>query len=78
MGAIGNNIEEASKPFIFEIEKIRSWDLLLCWNTSFSIVSSYSMGANPIDLWRVLDHIQNLKQVDYVIVLYHGGKEHYR
>ena len=26
-----------------------------------------------------LDHIQNLKdQCDYVIVLYHGGKEHYR
>lgn len=36
-------------------------------------------GANPFDPFESLDHIQNLKRsCDYVIVLYHGGKEHYR
>ena len=75
---IGNNIEEASKPFIFEIEN-KKVGIYCCVEHEFSIVSSYSMGANPFDPLESLDHIQNLKkQVDYVIVLYHGGKEHYR
>lgn len=36
-------------------------------------------GANPFDFLESLDHISNLKQkCDYVIALYHGGKEHYQ
>ena len=36
-------------------------------------------GANPFDPLESLDHIQELKtKCDYAIVLYHGGKEHYR
>ena len=36
-------------------------------------------GANPFDLLDSPDHIAKLKtECDFVIVLYHGGKEHYR
>src|SRR5699024_1436352 len=36
-------------------------------------------GANPFDPLESFDHIQELKsKCDYVIVLYHGGKERYR
>lgn len=75
---IGNSIEEASKPFIFEVEN-KKIGIYCCAEHEFSIVSKENAGANPFDPLESLDHIQNLKkQVDYVIVLYHGGKEHYR
>ena len=45
--------------------------------TRIQCYSQYS-GANPLILLS-LDHIQELKsKCDYVIVLYHGGNEHYR
>lgn len=75
---VGDNIEEAAKPFIFEIEN-KKIGIYCCAEHEFSIVSKNCAGANPFDPLESLDHIQNLKkQVDYVIVLYHGGKEHYR
>ncbi len=75
---VGNSIEEASKPFIFEIENEKI-GIYCCAEHEFSIVSKGNLGANPFDSLESFDHIQNLKkQVDYVIVLYHGGKEHYR
>lgn len=75
---VGNDIEEASKAFIFKIENKRI-GIYCCAEHEFSIVSRYNAGANPFDPLESLDHIRNLKkQVDYVIVLYHGGKEHYR
>lgn len=75
---IGNTIGEASKPFIFEIEN-KKFGIYCCAEHEFSIVSKNNAGVNPFDPLESLDHIQNLKkQVDYVIVLYHGGKEHYR
>lgn len=75
---VGNSIEEASKSFIFEIEN-KKIGIYCCAEHEFSIVSKENIGANPFDPLESLDHIQNLKkQVDYVIVLYHGGKEHYR
>lgn len=75
---VGNNIEEASKAFIFEIEN-KKIGIYCCTEHEFSIVSKENIGANPFDPLESCDHIKNLKkQVDYVIVLYHGGKEHYR
>lgn len=75
---VGNSIEDAYKPFIFEVENIKI-GIYCCAEHEFSIVSKENTGANPFDPLESLDHIQNLKrQVDYVIVLYHGGKEHYR
>lgn len=75
---VGNSIEEASEPFIFQLEN-KKIGIYCCAEHEFSIVSKKNSGANPFDPLESLDHIQNLKkQVDYVIILYHGGKEHYR
>ena len=74
----GNNIEEASKPFIFEKEGLKI-GIYCCAEHEFSIASDKSAGANPFDPLESLDHIKTLKnECDFVIVLYHGGKEHYR
>lgn len=70
--------EEAAKPFMMEKDGMRV-GIYCCAEHEFSIISDSMAGANPFDpLWS-LDHIQELKnKCDYVIVLYHGGKEQYR
>lgn len=74
----GKNLAEASKPFIFEKNGIKI-GIYCCAEREFSIASEKTAGANPFDPLYSLDHIRKLKKdVDYVIVLYHGGKEHYR
>lgn len=75
---VGQTPEEAAKPYIFECDGKRI-GVYACAEHEFSIVTEHSAGANPIDLLESPDHIASLKaQCDYVIVLYHGGKEHYR
>lgn len=75
---VGENIEDASKPHIFEI-KNKKIGVYCCAEHEFSIVSENKFGANPFDPLQSLDHINSLAtKVDYVVVLYHGGKEHYR
>ncbi len=44
-----------------------------------AIADEKTSGANLFAPLESMEHILNLKNVcDYVIVLYHGGKEHYR
>ena len=74
----GKTPEEAAKPFIFSCDG-KSIGVYACVEHEFSVVTGSSAGANPIDLLESPDHIAALKaQCDYVIVLYHGGKEYYR
>ena len=74
----GTNVSEACKPvaFIFAGKKV---GVYACAEHEFSIADEYHPGANPFDpLWS-FDHVEELKKtVDFVVVLYHGGKEHYR
>lgn len=50
-----------------------------CAEHEFSVAGEDTPGANPFDPLESPDHVEALKkQCDYVIVLYHGGKEHYR
>lgn len=74
----GENIKEAEKPFIFEyIDK--KIGVYACAEHEFSIASETSSGANPINSFESYNHVKKMKeQCDYIIVLYHGGKEHYR
>lgn len=74
----GMTPREAGKPYILEREGMKV-GIYSCAEHEFSIVTEKSPGANPFDpLWS-LDHIRELKErCDYVIVLYHGGKEEYR
>lgn len=75
---IGHTQEEAAKPYIVELDG-KKVGIYCCAEHEFSIVSDKQAGANPFDPLESLDHITALKvQCDYVICLYHGGKEHYR
>lgn len=75
---VGQTPEESAKPYIFECDGKRI-GVYACAEHEYSIVTEHSAGANPIDLLETPDHIAALKaECDYVIVLYHGGKEHYR
>ncbi len=74
----GNNLSEASAPLIVERDG-RKIGIYACAEHEFSIAGEKTPGANPFDPLESLDHIATLKaECDYVIVLYHGGKEHYR
>ena len=74
----GKTPEEAAKPYIVDFAD-KKVGIYACAEHEFSIVSEHTAGANPFDPLESLDHVAELKkQCDYVIVLYHGGKEHYR
>ena len=74
----GVNLDEAIIPLIFEFKELKI-GIYACAEHEFSIATESTPGANPFDPLESLDHIQVLKvKCDYVIVLYHGGKEHYR
>ena len=75
---VGASLEEASKPYIVELGGV-SIGVYCCTEHEFSIVTENRAGANPYDPLYSFDHVRELKsKVDLVIVLYHGGKEHYR
>ena len=74
----GNDLFEAQKPYIIEKDGVKI-GVYACAEHEFSIAEENYPGANPFDPLESLDHITNIKGMcDYVIVLYHGGKEHYR
>lgn len=74
----GSNVNEAKKPYIFTKDGIRL-GIYMCTENEFSSATMQSAGANPFDVLDSFDHVQALKeQCDYVVVLYHGGKEFYR
>ena len=72
------DVASAAKPYVFDFNN-RKIGVYACAEHEFSIATENRPGANPFDpLWS-LDHVAELRgSVDYVIVLYHGGKEHYR
>ena len=74
----GADLMEASKPYIFEFAS-KKIGVYACAEHEFSIATETSAGANPFDPLYSPDHVEELKRkTDFVIVLYHGGKEHYR
>lgn len=74
----GYTREEARKPHIWQVgdQKI---GIYCCAEHEFSIAPENCPGANPFDPLDSFDDVASLrKDCDYLIVLYHGGKEHYR
>ncbi len=74
----GFSQSEAREPKFVEIggKKI---GVYACCEHEFSWARDYGFGANGFDPLDSLDEIAEAKaQCDYLIVLYHGGKEHYR
>ncbi|WP_214079744.1 CapA family protein [Mesotoga sp.] len=75
---VGDNLAKAAEPYIIEKDGIKL-GVYSCAEHEFSIATESTPGANPFDPLESLDHILSLKnRCDFVIVLYHGGKEHYR
>ncbi len=73
----GMTKEEASRGYIAEVGGKRIGVYAACEH-EFSWIEDYGVGANGFDALDTLDEIVELKkQCDYLIVLYHGGKEHY-
>ena len=75
---VGDSIEDAEKIYLIEQngEKIGVYN---CAEHEFSIANENHPGANPFDALYSFDYVAKQKQnVDYLIVLYHGGKEYYR
>ena len=76
-GGVGNNISEANKMWIKEINGKRI-GIYACAEHEFSIATNDKPGANPfdyIDSYKCIE--DNKNNCDFIIVLYHGGKEYY-
>ena len=74
----GQNIAEAAAPYIFEKNGLRI-GVYNCAEHEFTIADENRPGANPFDAFESPDHIRWLKEAcDFVVVIYHGLKEHYR
>lgn len=74
----GNNLYQAQQPYYIYDEEY-TYGIYACAEHEFSIATERCPGANPFDQLNSLDHITDMKnKCDYAIVLYHGGKEHYR
>jgi hypothetical protein len=73
----GQNFEEASKTFFWEKDNLKFAFINVAeneWTTTFSA----EPGCHPMDLVTVFNKIQEAKkEVDFVIVIAHGGHEHY-
>ncbi|MBD8591097.1 CapA family protein [Peribacillus simplex] len=75
---VGDDVNKSSEPYILKRDGI-SIGIYTCAENEFTIATDKTPGANPFDPLETPDHIEKLKlKCDYVIVLYHGGKEHYR
>lgn len=73
----GQNSIEARRPFILDGGELKI-GIYACAEHEFSIATETESGANPFDELNSLDDIFELKKTcDYVVVLYHGGREHY-
>jgi len=73
----GNTLKQSEIPHIIDGKK--KIGVYACADYEFSIATDNSPGANPFDPVESYDHIYELKQkCDYLIVIYHGGKEYYR
>lgn len=67
----------ASQPRIFDVNGQRI-GIYSCAEHEYSIATELEPGASPYDPLESFDIVYSLKQeCQYVIVLFHGGKEHY-
>lgn len=75
---IGSNLKNANVPYVFELNG-KKYGVYSCAEHEFSIATEKTMGANPYDPIDSFDHVRELKnETDYIIVLFHGGKEYFR
>lgn len=74
----GRNKYEAAEPYVFKWGE-RKIGVYACVQHEYSEATDSTAGANCFDLLDSFDQINELKRkCDYLIVLYHGGRECYR
>lgn len=74
----GHNSREANTPLILEADNIKVGFLAYA-EEEFNLADDHNPGAAHFDPYASLEQIYRLKEkVDRVVVLYHGGIEHYR
>lgn len=75
---VGKNLDDAKKPYIIKADG-KKIGILNVAEHEFSIATDTKAGANPFDPLESPDDAFELKaECDFVVVLFHGGKEHYR
>ena len=75
---IGKTVQEAKNIYVIKNHDLRI-GFYCCAEHEFSIATDKKSGANPFDALTSLDDIYEAKKTcDYLVVLYHGGKEFYR
>lgn len=73
----GKNLIDASKVLYKQISN-KNVAFINCCEHEFTIATESTAGANPLNIPSVIRDILNAKQhADYVIVIVHGGPEHY-
>ena len=74
----GINLKEASKPYIYEKESYKI-AFINCCEHEFSIAQKDSSGANPMDVIKIYNQIQEVKNIsNFIIIVAHGGHEYYQ
>jgi poly-gamma-glutamate capsule biosynthesis protein CapA/YwtB (metallophosphatase superfamily) len=74
----GSNLQNAKKPYSKEINGVKI-GLMAFAEQEFNIAGQDVAGANYLDVYYDFDAIREFKnQVDYLIILYHGGIEYYK
>ena len=74
----GMNLNEASKILYKEIEG-KTLAIINCCEHEFSIATNDTAGSNPLNPIQQYYAIQEAKsKADYVLVIVHGGHEHYQ
>lgn len=74
----GRSLAEANEPLVISIAGT-TVGLYGCVEHEFSVAGKSSPGAAPYDPLESFDHVKDLaSHCNYTVVLYHGGKEHYR
>jgi len=74
----GENDTASRKPYFIEAEGKRIAIINVCEH-EYSYATPDRLGANPFDPFLTMQDIRAAKEVsDFVIVLYHGGKEYCR
>lgn len=75
---VGNNLKEAEKVLYLSKDN-KMLAVINCCEHEFSIATDKEAGANPLNPIRQFYLIKEAKkQADYVLVIVHGGHEHYQ
>jgi len=74
----GRSLDEARQPLIINGDSVSIGIINVCEH-EFSVATRQSAGANPLDFPNLFEDIRELrKKVEKIIVIIHGGKEHYQ